>query len=365
MNQLLPYSRLRAAGVALAAALMISASAARADDGTPRGAASQPAAGSQSATTLQTLQGQTPVKGPILVFQLASTATDVIPAQQVTQLVVERLRMMYGDTVELVPDIGSEPIPAIVRRMHGALYVGGSIEKSNSTYFVDLQSRDGATNAMLGEERFSTATFDVLPKSVALVSLIESGPLIANAHYVLVPLSEDDVTPAMQDKDAYLKVTQDDLIRELSAKGITTTIVSRMDPVDVRIGAPDLCKDNDATAVLVGHTWHKQDYKQGAFKGGMKGFEKVLEVVPIAGPIMAGVVNATGNAVASVGGSDDKYPAHAELALTQLNCEGKRTWSGTSTGDTAHFSDHNISAGEVGAIDIAVKTIVDNLVAHR
>jgi hypothetical protein len=188
--------------------------------------------------------------------------------------------------------------------------------------------------------------------------------MIPNAHYVLVPLMEDNA-PETAVKDTYLKWTQDDLVKHLGAKGITTALTPPMDPVDVRIGAPDLCRDNNATAVLVGHTWHKQDFKQGALKGGMKGFEKVLEIVPIAGPIAAGVVNATGNAMASVGAADDKFPSHAEVDLTLLSCEGKRLWSGTGSGDAEHFSDRNLAAGEANAIDLAVSSIVDNMIARR
>jgi len=354
------FERLRVASAAVAIALTITAGAVRADDATP---AAHPAS-TASAVPVAEPQAPPASTAPILIFQVASSVPDAAAAQTVTRLVAERLRFMYGDQVKLVTDMGSETIPAIAQRLGASMYVGGSIEKTNSTYYVDLQSRDGATNAIVGEQRFAAAALDALPKEVSLVSLVEAGPMIANAHYVLVPLI-DDTQAAMPDQNTYLKWTQDDLIKHLASKGITTTVVASMDPVDARIGAPDLCRDNNATGVIVGHTWHRQDYKQGALKSSMKGMEKALEIVPIAGPIAAGIVNATGNAVAGVAGSDDKYPSHAEVDLTLLNCDGKRVWSGAGQGDTAHFSDHNVASGQVGAIDLAVATIVTDIAAHR
>ncbi len=154
-------------------------------------------------------------------------------------------------------------------------------------------------------------------------------------------------------------------MKALAAKGINATVVESMDPVDARIGAPDLCKDNNATGVIVGSEWHKQDYKQGAVKSGAKGLESVLTIVPIAGPIMAGMVNAGANAASSVGASDDKYPAKAEVDLTLLSCEGKRIWSGQGLGETAHQSSHNAQTGESGAIDLAVGSAVEGLVSVK
>jgi hypothetical protein len=357
----LPFLRLRAAGVTLAAALMISTGAARANDGMPP---TQAAAVPRPPPT-QAVQPALPgPDAPILVFEVASSQENVIAARDLTKLVAERLRFIYGDQVKLVTDTADESIPAIVHRLGARMYLGGSVEKVNANYFVDLQSRDGTTNAIMAEQRFSTAAFDALPKDLALVALVEPGPMVPNAHYVLVPLIDDNGA-ASTAKDTYLKLTQDDLVKQLVVKGITTTIVPSMDPVDVRIGAPDLCRDNNATAVIVGHTWYKQDYKQGALKGGAKGLEKALEIVPIAGPIVAGVVNATTNAVAGAGGSDDKYIMHSEVDLTLLNCDGKRVWSGAGAGDTTHFSDHNVSSGQVGAIELAVTTIVDMMMARR
>jgi hypothetical protein len=299
---------------------------------------------------------------PILVFPLSSPAADVPTAQQVTQLIAQRLRFVYGERVKLVLDLGSENLATIVKRVGATSYVGGSLEKSATGYSVDLQARDGATNALRGEQRITLAATDALPQGFAVASLLDSNPLVGNAHFVLVPFEVDKVAGPT---DTYLKLTQDELVKRLAAKGITTTLVAAMDPVDARIGAPDLCKDNNATGVLVGHSWHKQDYQQGAFKGSAHGLEKVLEIVPIAGPIVAGVVNATTNAVAGAGGSDDKYKSRAEVDLTLLNCEGKRVWSGTGIGETSHWTDRNVSNGEIGAINLAVNTIVDSMVARR
>jgi hypothetical protein len=323
---------LRAGAVALGTVLAASAVAARADDAS------------------------------ILVFPLSSPAADVPAAQQVTQLVAQRLRFVYGDQVKLVQDLGSESLSAIVKRVGAKSYVGGTLEKNGSGYSVDLQARDGATNAVRGEQRITLVGTDALPKELAVTSLLESGPAIGNSRFVLVPFEIDKTTGTA---DTYLKMTQDDLVKHLAAKGITTAVVSAMDPVDARIGAPDLCKDNNATGVLVGRSWHKQDYQQGALKGGAHGLEKILEIVPIAGPIVAGVVNATTNAVAGAGGSDDHYKSTVQVDLTLLNCDGKRVWSGSGIGAASHSTDRNVASGEIGAIDLAVSSIVDGMVARR
>ncbi len=300
--------------------------------------------------------------GPIIVFPLASSVADVPAAQAVTNLVAQRIRFVYGDRVKVVTDFGSETLGAIVKRVGAQYYVGGTLEKSTAGYSVDLQGRQAADNALQGEERFTLTATDALPKELALGSLLDSNPLVANMRYVLVPLEADKT---MGPTDSYMKWTQDDLIKRLQLKGINATVVAPMDPVDARMDAGDLCRDNNATGVLVGRSWHKQDYKEGALKGSAKGFERALEIVPVAGPIVAGVVNATTNAVASVGGSDDKYPSHAEIDLTLLNCDGKRVWGIEGTGETSHFSGHNLSAGETGAIDLAVASAVDGLAGSR
>jgi hypothetical protein len=301
--------------------------------------------------------------GPIVVFPLASSADDVVAAQTVTTLVADRIRFVYGDRVKLVTDFGSESLQSIVKRVGAQYYVGGTIEKSPGGYSVDVQGRAAADNAIEGEQRFTLATTAALPKDLALSTLLDTDPMISNMRYVLVPLEADK---SMGQTDEYMKWTQDDLIKRLQLKGITTTVVSQMDPVDARMDASDLCRDNNATGVLVGRSWHKQDYKEGALKSGAKGFERALDIVPVAGPIVAGMVNATTNAVASVGGSDDKYPSYAEVDLTLLNCDGKRLWSMEGTGETSHFSGHNVASGETGAIDLAVASAVDGLaLAHR
>jgi hypothetical protein len=301
--------------------------------------------------------------GPILVFPLSSAQAEVTAAQAVTQLVAQRMRFVYGEQVKLVPDLGSESLSAIVKRTGAKSYVGGSLEKTGQGYSVDIQARDGATNALRGEQRVTFVTTDAVPKELAVTSLLENNAaLVGNARFVLVPFEADASTAGT---DTFLKMTQDDLVKRLSAKGITTALVAAMDPVDARIGAPDLCKDNNATGVLVGRSFHKQSYQQGALKGGAQGLEKVLEIVPIAGPIVAGVVNATTNAVAGAGGSDDRYQSRAEVDLTLLNCDGKRVWSGTGIGETKHSTDHNVANGDIGAIDLAVSSIVDTMVARR
>jgi len=363
MYETLPFIRLRAAGVTLAAAMMISAGVARAGDATAAPQAPPPVPPVAGPAVAQ--PAPPGAESPILVFQPSSSVADVSAAQQLTQLVAARLRFMYGDDVKLVADLGTETIAQIAHRLGAHVYVGGSIEKVNGIYYADLQSRDATTNAVIAEQRFSMSTFDALPKDVALVSLIEPGPMIPNAHYVFIPLTDDATADDPNAKDAYLQVTQDDVIKHLTAKGITTALVPSMDPVDVRIDAGDLCRDNNATGVLVGHTWYKQDYKEGALKGGAKGLEKALVIVPIAGPIVAGMLNATTNAVAGAGGSDDKYVSHSVINMTLLSCEGKRVWSGSGMGDTQHFSDHNVASGQIGAIDLAVSTLVDNLSARH
>jgi hypothetical protein len=349
----------RTAASLFAVVLATCATVARADDGTPA-APPVPAAPTQAVAAPQL----TVPDSPIVVFQLASSAADVVAAQEVTALASERLRYMYGDQVKVVSDMGSETMQQIVQRLGAGIYIGGSIEKINGQYYADFQSRDGITNAIVGEQRFAFQDLSALPKDTALVSLVETGPMIPNAHYVLVPLI-DDTQVAQENQSAYLTWTQNDLVKHLAAHGITATVVSAMDPVDARIGAADLCRDNNATGVIVGHTWHRQDYQQGALKSGMKGFEKALEIVPLAGPIAAGLVNAAGNGAIGVAGSDDKYPAHAEVDLTLLNCDGKRVWSGAGQGDTAHFSGHNVAAGQIGAIDLAVITISDTIATRR
>ncbi len=270
-------------------------------------------------------------QGPILVFPLASSVDDVPAAQSVTSLESrQRLRFVYGDQVKLVADLGSESLVDVVKRTGAKYYIGGSIVKTTAgAYSVDLQGRAGDNNAIEGEQRFTLAAPDAIPQNVALASLIDGNPLVSNMRYVLVPL---EVDKTMGPTDTYATFTQQDLVKTLAAKGINATVVESMDPVDARIGAPDLCKDNNATGVIVGSEWHKQDYKQGAVKSGAKGLENVLTIVPIAGPIMAGMVNAGANAASSVGASNDKYPAKAEVDLTLLSCEGKRIWSGTGPG---------------------------------
>ena len=280
---------------------------------------------------------------------------------QVTQLLAERLRYVYGDDVRLVASLGSETIPAISHRVGARVYFGGTVQKDNATTFVDVQSRDGATSAIVGEQRFQMTTLAELPKDFSVVAMANPGPMVPNAHYVLVPLTADNAPAAEARGDTFIKLTQDDLVKDLAAKGITTTVVPAMDPIDVRMSAPDLCRDNNATAVIVGHTWYKQDYKQGALKGGAKGLEKALEIVPVAGPIVAGVVNATTNAVAGAGASDDQYVSHAEVDVTVLNCDGKRVWSGSGTGDLTHNSDRNVTQGQVGAIGVATQNVADSI----
>ena len=303
--------------------------------------------------------------GPILVFQLASSQADVLAAQRLTKLLAERLRFVYGDDVRMVTDLGSETVPAVAHRLNARLYFGGSVQKVNDTYFTDVQSRDGVTGAIVAEQRFQITALDALPKDFAIVAMADPGPMLPNAHYVLVPLIADNAPAAEAKSDTFIKLTQDDLVKDLQVKGITTTVVPAMDPIDVRMSAPDLCRDNNATAVIVGHTWYKQDYKQGALKGGAKGLEKALEIVPVAGPIVAGVVNATTNAVAGAGASDDQYIAHAEVDVTLLSCEGKRMWSGSGIGDNTHYSNRNVTEGQVGAITIATTNIVDLMTQHR
>jgi hypothetical protein len=301
--------------------------------------------------------------GPIIVFPLASSAQDVPAAQAVTNLVAQRIKFVYGDRVKVVTNYGAETLPEIVKRVGAQYYVGGTIEKSSAGYSVDLQARQATDNALQGEERFTLTATDALPKEVALTALLDSDPLVANMRYVLVPL---EVDKSMGPTDSYMKWTQDDLVKRLQLKGISATVVAPMDPVDARMDAGDLCRDNNATGVLVGRSWHKQVYKEGALKGGAQGFERALEIVPVAGPIVAGVVNATTNGIASVGGSDDKYPSYAEIDLTLLNSDGKRVWGIEGTGETSHFSGHNVAAGETGAIDIAVASAVNGLaVSHH
>jgi hypothetical protein len=295
---------------------------------------------------------------PIVVFPLASSAEDVVAAQAVTTLVAQRIRFVYGERAKLVTSFGDESLATIVKRVGAKYYVGGTVEKATGGYSVDLQGRQASDNALEGEQRFTMTTTTDLPKDLSLTALLDSNPLVANSHYVLVPLELDK---SMGPSDTYTKWTQDDLVKRLQLKGITATVVPAMDPVDARLGAGDLCRDNNATGVIVGRSWHKQDYKEGAFKGGAKGFERALDIVPVAGPIVAGVVNATTNAVASVGGSDDKYPSYAEVDLTLLNCEGKRVTTIEGTGETSHFSGHNVASGETGAIDLAVSSAVDGI----
>ena len=205
-----------------------------------------------------------------------------------------------------------------------------------------------------------TAT-DALPKELALGSLLDSNPLVANMRYVLVPLEADKT---MGPTDSYMKWTQDDLIKRLQLKGINATVVAPMD------------RSTPAwmPAISVATTTRPGSWSGAA--GTSKTIKKAhSRAAPRASSEHSRSFRLPGRSLPAsstrrptpwpVSAAPTTIPSHAEIDLTLLNCDGKRVWGIEGTGETSHFSGHNLSAGETGAIDLAVASAVDGLAGSR
>ena len=162
---------------------------------------------------------------------------------------------------------------------------------------------------------------------VAAALLFAQSPAPAQL-LVLVPYGEPN------NEDPHAEGEMEALQADLNAARVAIKIVAPVDHIRAVSGAADLCRENSATGLLIAEGRYEQTQRT-----------TMIPLLPV---------------------QMSSYPAHVEVRLDEIGCDGAVVWSGHATGDqSTQGANFGVStAGNVGSvIDVGFRNATAQVVA--
>lgn len=247
------------------------------------------------------------------VFPLRSTAELGTTAAGITQELTDRLAQAQGYDAQLVQNSSGNPADAAAD-VGAEFYVTGQVLGDASGYRIILATFQVASNREISN--ITVVSKDGhLPAEVTVAAVLKStgetgqgssGP----RKLVLVPFEEPN------GKDVALEFATTEFIKKLAAKGVTVMQGAVMDHVQAATNVSAVCKQYDATGVLVGSVTHEQ---HAVFFDGV--------------------------------------PTTATVNVSELDCDGKMLWHGSGSSNTVHQG-----ANPAAAISLVISDALDMIV---